>query len=427
MKFNIDKKSAFSVLGVIAIGIILALAILFWKKDAPATEGESEHAEETTKKSASKEAGHAEGKEEGHDEEKGGHAEGKEEGHDEETPGLIRMTPQQIQGASIVTAKAGAASVDTAVTLPGEVHFNEDRTAHVVPRVTGVVESVSASLGENVKKGQALAVIASPDLAEMRSTALAAEKRLGLARVTYEREKKLWEDKISAQQDYLQAEQQYREAQIETQSARSKLTALGAGSAPGALNSYVLRAPFNGVVVEKHLTQGEAVKEDANAFVLSDLSTVWVQIVVSPKDLETIRVGQSVTIRSSSGGESVTGKVSYVGNLLGEQTRTATARVVIDNPGLAWRPGLFVNVSVVRGKRDAAVTVQADAIQTIEGKPVVFVKVAEGFRAHPVVIGATNGKIVEIVQGLSAGAEYVATGSFVVKAEQGKGSAEHAH
>ena len=410
MKLNIDKKSAFSILAVVAIGIVLALAILFWKKDAPTDQGESEHAEETTEKSASKE---------------GGHAEGKEEGHADDKPGFIKLTSQQIQGAGILTARAAAASVDTAVILPGEVHFNEDRTAHVVPRVTGVVESVSASLGQDVRKGQALAVIASAELAELRSTALAADKRLGFARVTYEREKKLWEDKISAQQDYLQAEQAYREAQIEAQSAKSKLTALGAATNSGTLNQFVLRAPFNGVVVEKHLAQGEAVKEDANVFVLSDLSKVWVQIAVTPKDLETIRVGQAVTIKAPSGGESVSGKVSYVGNLLGEQTRTATARVVIDNPGLAWRPGLFVNVSVVRGRKDAAVTVQADAVQTIEGKPVVFVKAAEGFQAQPVTTGASDGKIVEIVQGLTAGAEYVATGSFVVKAEQGKGSAEH--
>jgi cobalt-zinc-cadmium efflux system membrane fusion protein len=423
MKFNIDTKSTFSILAVVAVGIILALAILFWKKDASSTQGDSERTEETTEKPASKEGSHAKDEEKGHDEGK----EGKEEGHADAAPDLIKMTPQQIQGAGIVTARAAAASVDTAVTLPGEVQLNEDRTAHVVPRVAGVVESVSVSLGQEIKKGQALAEIASAELAELRSAALAADKRLGFARVTYEREKKLWEDRISAQQDYQQAEQQYRDAQIEAQSARSKLTALGAGSSSGALNRYVLRAPFNAVVIEKHLAQGEAVKEDTNAFVLSDLSKVWVQIVVSPKDLETIRVGQTVTIRSSAGGESVTGKVSYVGNLLGEQTRTATARVVIDNPGLAWRPGLFVNVSVVRGKKNSAVTVQMDAVQTIEGKPVVFVKAAEGFRAQSVTTGAGDGKIIEILQGLSAGAEYVATGSFVVKAQQGIGSAEHGH
>ena len=403
MKSTINKKSLFSIAAVIGLGLVLALAILFWKKDAPAAQGESERAEETAQKSG-----------------------GKQE-HADEPPGLIEMTPQQAQGAGIAVAQAAPARIDTAVTLPGEVRFNEDRTAHIVPRVAGVVESVSASLGQEVKKGQPLAVIASPDLAEMRSTALAADKRLGLARTTYEREKKLWEDRISAQQDYLQAEQAYREAQIEAQSARSKLTALGAEINAGAVNRYVLRSPFNGVVVEKHLSQGEAVKEDANAFLVSDLSTVWVEIVVTAKDLESVRVGQPVTIKSAAGSASVTGKVSYVGSLLGEQTRTASARVVIDNPGLAWRPGLFVNVALVRGTKEAAVAVAADAVQTIEGKTVVFTKVPKGFQAQPVTLGASDGKNVEIVAGLSAGAQYVATGSFVVKAEQGKSSAEHEH
>jgi len=402
MKFNIDKKSTLSVLAVLAIGVVLALAIVFWKKDAPAAQEDAEHAEETARK---------------------GH--GKQEAHAAEAPGLVEMTPQQVQGAGIVTAQAAPASIDTAVTLPGEVRFNEDRTAHIVPRLAGVAESVSASLGQEVKKGQPLAVIASADLAELRSTALAADKRLGLARVTYEREKKLWEDRISAQQDYLQAEQAYREAQIEAQSAKSKLTALGAEPATGAVNRYILRAPFNGVVVEKHLVQGEAVKEDANVFLVSDLSTVWVEVVVTAKDLETVRVGQPVTIRSAAGSASVSGKVSYVGNLLGQQTRTAAARVVIDNPGLAWRPGLFVNVAVVRGRKDAAVTVAADAIQTIDGKTVVFTKVPKGFQTQPVTVGASDGKSIEILSGLSAGTQYAATGSFVVKAQQGKGSAEH--
>jgi cobalt-zinc-cadmium efflux system membrane fusion protein len=404
MKFNFEKKSTLSVLAVVAVGVLLALAIVFWKKDAPAAQEEAGHAEERAEKVPEKEGGHA-----------------------EEPPGLVEMTPEQIQGAGIATLVAAPASIDTAVTLPGEVRFNEDRTAHIVPRLAGVVESVSAALGQEVRKGQALATIASADLAELRSTALAADKRLGLARVTYEREKKLWQDRISAQQDYLQAEQAYREAQIEAQSAKSKLIALGTDASAGAVNRYVLRAPFDGVVVEKHLAQGEAVKEDTNVFLVSDLSSVWVEIVVSAKDLEVVRVGQPVTVKSAAGNATATGKVSYVGSLLGEQTRTATARVVIDNPGAAWRPGLFVNVAVVRGRKEAAVAVAADALQTIEGKTVVFTKVPQGFQAQPVTTGASDGKNVEILAGLQAGTQYVATGSFVVKAQQGKGGAEHGH
>jgi len=121
MKFNIDKKSIFSILAVVAVGIVLALAIIFWKKDAPAAEGASEHAEETTEKSGTKEGRPAGGKE-------AGHGEGKEGGHADDKPGFVRMMPQQIQGAGIVTARAAAATVDTAVILPGPLQRRPDGT-----------------------------------------------------------------------------------------------------------------------------------------------------------------------------------------------------------------------------------------------------------------------------------------------------------
>lgn len=415
MNFNTDKQSKKSALVIVLIGVVLAAAIMFWKKDSGGgAASEAPRAEE--------------GKEGGHAEKEGGHAEkegGKEEDHGEE--GILKMDAQQIQTAGITVAKAAPASMGSVVQLPGEVRFNEDLTAHIVPRTPGVAESVSADLGQSVKKGQVLAVISSPALADLRSASLAAQKRLGLAQITFQREKKLWEDKISAEQDYLQAQAALREAEIEAQSAKSKLSALGAGDTDGAINRYVLRAPFNGVVVEKHIAQGEAVKEDANVFLLSDLSSVWVEIVVTPKDLETVRVGETVRITSAANDTSATGKVSYVGNLLGEQTRTAKARVVITNPKLAWRPGLFVNAAVVRGEKNVPVAVAADAVQTVEGKTVVFVKVDKGFKMQPVKTGDNDGKLVEIVDGLSAGAVYAATSSYVLKAEQGKGTAGHDH
>lgn len=403
MKINIDKKSQKSILVVGLIGLVLAAAIVLWKKDAGGAPTEAAHAEEGAKDK-----------------------EGKAEEHAGEQ-GLVLMNAQQIQTAGIAVAKASPATVGNVIQLPGEVRFNDDRTAHIVPRLPGVAESVAAELGQTVKKGQVLAVISSSELADLRSSSLAAQKRLGLAQVTYQREKKLWEDKISAEQDYLQAQQALREAEIQAQTAQSKLSALGAGDSAGALNRYVLRAPFDGVVVEKHIAQGEAVKEDANVFLLSDLSTVWVEVVVTPKDLENVRVGESVTIKSTATTSSAQGKVSYVGNLLGEQTRTAKARVVIANPKLAWRPGLFVNVEMIRGEKSVPVAVQSDAIQTIDGKTVVFVKVDKGFKVQPVTTGTSDGRLVEVVEGLSAGTAYATTGSFVVKAEQGKDSAEHEH
>ncbi|MES2162949.1 MAG: efflux RND transporter periplasmic adaptor subunit [Pseudomonadota bacterium] len=348
-------------------------------------------------------------------------------------PEKIALDDTQAKAAGVTLAVAAPARISVAITLPGEIRFNEDRTAHVVPKLAGVVTSVRAELGQNVRQGQVLAVIASSGLSEQRSELLSAQRRLALAGTTFERERRLWQDKISAEQDYLQAQQALSEAEIAVRNARQKLNAIGAGAAVGTtagadLNRLELRAPFDGVVMEKHLALGEAVKEDAAVFTISDLSGVWAEIAVPPKDLALVRVGETVVVKASAFDAQASGKITYVGSLLGEQTRTAKARVALANPDRAWRPGLFVSVDVLSGlASDAAVTVLADAIQTVEDKPVVFVKVAGGFRAQPVVPGRSDGKRTEILKGLSAGAQYAAAGSFVLKAELGKDSAEHAH
>ncbi len=161
--------------------------------------------------------------------------------------------------------------------------------------------------------------------------------------------------------------------------------------------------------------------------VFADLRTVWAQINVPAKDLPLVRVGDNVVVRAAAFEQSAVGKVAYVGSLIGESTRTAQARVTLENPKTAWRPGLFVNVEMKSETFDAPVTVTSEAVQTMEEKPVVFVKTGSGFVAQPVKVGRTDGKRVEIVEGLKAGVPYIAVGSFVAKAEAGKSTASHAH
>jgi cobalt-zinc-cadmium efflux system membrane fusion protein len=340
--------------------------------------------------------------------------------------GKIKMTDSQVKTSGVTLQTAGAARINSSLKMPGEIRFNEDRTAHVVPRVNGIVESVSANLGQPVKKGAILAVIASTTLSEQRSELLAAQKRLEFARTTYGREKQLWEEKISARQDYQKARQDLREAEIALQNAQQKLKALGANpSASGGLNRFEVRAPFDGMVVEKHIALGESLKEDAKIFTLSDLGTVWAEIAVPAKDMDKVRVGGETVVRSTTSDSKAAGKIAYVGSLIGEQTRSAKARVVLQNPQMAWRPGLYVNVELTDSAADVPVAVSADAVQSVNEKPVVFMRVADGFVAQPVVTGRTDGKLVEIVKGLKPGVRYVAAGSFVIKAEQGKSSAGH--
>ncbi|MBP6898234.1 MULTISPECIES: efflux RND transporter periplasmic adaptor subunit [Pseudacidovorax] len=341
--------------------------------------------------------------------------------------GKVTMSDAQIQSAGITLDASSPASIRSGLQFPGEIRFNDDRTAHIVPRVTGVVDSVSANLGQQVKKGQVLAVISSTAVSETRSELQSALQRRQLAKTTYEREKKLWEEKISPEQDVLQAQQALREAEIAAANANQKLLALGATPTAGALGRFELRAPFDGIVVEKHIALGEAVREDTQVFIVSDLSSVWAEMSVPARDLPRVRVGEKVLVRSGAFDATANGTVAYVGSLIGEQTRTARARVTLPNPQGAWRPGLFVNVEVVAEEVAVPVSVASSAIQTIDDKPVVFLKVPGGFVPQPVQLGRTDGKRVEIVEGLKPGSSYAAAGSFVVKSEQGKGSATHTH
>ena len=366
------------------------------------------------------EAGH------GHDEEKDdghGHGESAGEGHGEEE-GQLHLTAEQIRAAGVQLATAGPRILGTAISFPGEIRFDEDRTAHVVPRVPGVVESVQAELGQAVKRGQVLAVIASQQISELRSEQQAAQRRLELARLTFTREKQLWQERISAEQDYLLARQALQEAEIAAANAGQKVAAVAPA---GKGNRYELRAPFDAVVVEKHLTVGEVVDETSNAFTLSDLSRVWATFAVAPRDLDKVVSGRGVSVSAPDLGAQVEGKVNYVGSLLGEQNRAATVRATLANPNGAWRPGLFVNIAVTVERFDAAVVVPESALQTWEEQTVVFARTDEGFAARPVKPGRRDAGQVEIREGLAAGTEVAAAGSFVLKSELGKGSAEHSH
>lgn len=362
---------------------------------------------------------HGHGDEDGHGEE-GGHADEPQEGH-------LTLSDEQINVAGIELATVATQALHRSLSLPGEIRFDEDRTAHLVPRAAGVVESVPVLLGQQVKAGELLAVIASPQISEQRSELAASQRRLELARSTFAREKDLWQEGISAEQDYLQARQALQEAEIAATNARQKVSALSGSGVLAGGNRYELRAPFAGQVVEKHLVPGEVVSESSAAFTLSDLSRVWATFGVPPRELATLRVGMPVTIVASELGEQASGTVSHVGSLLGEQTRTATVHVTLDNPQGAWRPGLFVTVRVPTERQADALAVPEVALQTLEEQPTVFVRTADGFAAQAVTLGMAADGFVQIKAGLQAGQQVAAQGSFILKSELGKASAEHSH
>ncbi|OYT99188.1 MAG: efflux transporter periplasmic adaptor subunit [Burkholderiales bacterium PBB1] len=346
----------------------------------------------------------------------------------EQVEARVSMSDIQIKSNGLEVATAGPARIKSTLPLQGEVRLNEDRTVHVVPRLSGLVESVSVNAGDRVRRGQVLAVLSSQSLADQRSDWLGAQKRLGLARTTFEREKSLWEGKISAEQDYLQARVALQEAEIAEQSARQKLASLGAvASSTGNLTRHDIRAPIDGVITDKQISVGEVVKEDANIFVVADLSTVWVDMTVYVKDLNAVKVGQPARVKASSFDAQASGTLSYVGSLVGEQTRAAIARVVLPNPQGLWRPGLPVNVELTAEEVDVPLAISADGVQTLREETVVFGRYGDQFEARPVQLGRSDGRMVEVLGGLEPGERYAAKNSYLIKADIGKAGASHDH
>ncbi len=183
---------------------------------------------------------------------------------------------------------------------------------------------------------------------------------------------------------------------------------------------YPLRAPFDGTVIEKHITLGEKLSDESCTFTVADLSTVWIDLNVYQKDLPLIKPGQHVVITVGLAVGKVNGKISYVGPVVGERTRTALARVVLDNTSGALRPGTFVTADVLVDNVAAKVAVPKDVIQDMDDKTIVFVQTDHGFEPRTVSLGRINDAFVEITSGLEPGEKIVTKNGFRLKAELGK-------
>ena len=185
-----------------------------------------------------------------------------------------------------------------------------------------------------------------------------------------------------------------------------------------SLAPYPLKTLIAGIVIERHITRGEPVSQArGRVFTVADLSTVWVDISIYQKHLESVKLGQAVTLSAGHGLPSATGTISYISPIVDEETRTSTARVVLPNPDGRWRPGLFVTARVEVDREEVPVAIPRTALEQVEGSTVVFVESEGGFVPRPVMAGLEGGDLVEIEDGLAPGERYVRSGGFTLKSE----------
>ncbi len=181
------------------------------------------------------------------------------------------------------------------------------------------------------------------------------------------------------------------------------------------ISRYYITAPFDGTVTEKHITRGEYI-ENTDVFVLADLKTVWVEFSIYQKYISSISKGTPVIISAGTKGPYIAGIIDYVSPVVDRETRTASARVILDNQTGIWKPGMFITVMVSMENTPVSVRVLRDAVVEIDGKTAVFVLTEKGFVTRDVTTGAKNMEYIQITGGLKKGEQYVAKGSFELKA-----------
>jgi cobalt-zinc-cadmium efflux system membrane fusion protein len=255
-----------------------------------------------------------------------------------------------------------------------------------------------------------------------------ARKRDTLAEQALAREERVYQGGFLTRKEIEEARAALRLARSDQQAAAETVRLLG--GTPGSGGTIAVTAPIDGRITERRVTLGETVDPTKALFTVANLTSVWVQLSVPQRELARVRNGQPVTVTSDAApGRTFAGVVSYIGDRVDETTRTVSVRAVIRNAGGILKPQSFVRGTVATGGRLEALAVPREAVQTLEGKQVVFVQGdhADELEVREVETGETVGDLLVIRSGLEPGTRIVTRGAFTVKAQAMKAELGHEH
>jgi cobalt-zinc-cadmium efflux system membrane fusion protein len=300
------------------------------------------------------------------------------------------------------------------LSVPAAIEADPQRFARVFPPVAGRVVRLHVQLGDPVTYGQVLATVHSPDFIVAQSDYLKARSTLQMAQRQLERQNDLQAHKVAAQREVEQAQRDFEAAKNDVASTIARLRAYGLDPNADSLGQPLrLCAPLAGRVVDMAAALGEF-RSDNNAalMTIADLSRVWVTASVPEKDVHFVVLGQEVqAMLPAYPGETFTGKVEAIGDLLDPDTRAVKVRAVVPNPQGRLKPGMFATVTLI-GLPETLITVPTTAVLEAGGRMLVYEQTQAGrFEPREVVLGSYRGNRSVILKGLSDG--------VVILAEEG--------
>lgn len=347
---------------------------------------------------------------------------------EEEVHAFVQLTETQVAAAGIDSVQATPRTMGSGIVVSAVVEAVPDRTTHLSARVEGQLVGVDLNVGDQVSRGARLATIDAPEVGRTKADYLAALAQETVAMSAVERARRLFSDRITSERSLREAEAEATRAVAEREATEARLHVLGL-SDPDLDelrqerhygSTVELRSPLEGVVTFRSATRGASVAPNELLFTVMDLSQVWVMGDLYDTQLANVRTGQMAQVRTAAYPDrSFEGRVEQVGPTVESATRAAKVRVVVANPGLVLKPGMFATLHLAPSQESPAVlAVPRDAVQRDGQDWIVFVLAGPGrFERRVVVPGVEVAGYMAIATGLQE-REWIAThGAFALKAE----------
>ena len=340
------------------------------------------------------------------------------------TEKLLALSDEDIQKAAIKLQKLKLQQRSEQLIVTATILANQDKLAHVGPRVSGRIVKVSANLGDRVNSGQTLAQIDSIELGEARSSFLQTASEAAVAQAGFERAQRLHADNIIPEKDFLRARAEHEKTRASLRAASDKLRMLGVAPDEISGSIFPLTAPFAGTIIEKKAVLGELATPDKFIFTVADLSVLWIEADLFEKDLGKVRVGAAASVTTAAYPEAIfKGRLTYISSTLNKETRTIKARVEVPNRDGRLKPEMFVSAAInTTGTSARALIVPEDAVLLLQGQMTVFVAERGGFEPRAVEVGERVQGYAVLKSGVEAGERVVVSGAYALKARLLKSS-----
>lgn len=339
---------------------------------------------------------------------------------------VVELSAEEENAIEIETVEATYQPLKSQLQALGKVFAHPQRKAIVSYAFPARISKIHVLIGDWVKIGQKLVTLQSEEVGTAKSEFYKAQADYELAKVNHERQKRLFDRGVGAQKDYLSSEAGFKVAEANLNAAEKKLHVLGFSeeqvksiAETHQINPIIsLYAAISGKIIENNAILGAMVDQTTEILIIMDPSVLCIHADIYERDIAKIRIGQEVEATVPAyPGETFKGKISFIGDVLNEETRTITVRSNIENREYKLKPGMFADINIFLNHQSEALVLPIEAVLDEKDENIVFLKVAGKYIPQIVEIGIRNGDYVEILAGIQEGSEVVTKGNFQLKSK----------